>query len=124
MLGDELAADIEVTDEALRAYYEDEQARFVSEERRRARHILFTGDDGETRAQGAMTRLQAGEDFAALAMELSDDPGTSAQGGDLGWVGRGLLVGPFEDTLYEMEVDAVEGPVETTFGFHIIRLDE
>jgi len=124
VLGDELAADIEVTDEALRAYYEDEQARFVTEERRRARHILFTGDDAETRAQDAMTRLEAGEDFEALAMELSDDPGTSAQGGDLGWVGRGLLVGPFEDTLYEMEVGAVEGPVETSFGFHVIRLDE
>ncbi len=124
VLGDALAADIEVTEEALRDYYEDEQARFVTEERRRARHILFTGDDAETRAQDAMMRLEAGEDFEALAMELSDDPGTSAQGGDLGWVGRGLLVGPFEDTLYEMEAGAVEGPVETTFGFHVIRLDE
>ncbi len=124
VLGDDLADEVEVTEEALLAYYEDEQARFVTEEQRRARHILFTGDDGETRAQDAMARLEAGEDFAALAMELSDDPGTSAQGGDLGWVGRGLLVGPFEDTLFEMEVDAVEGPVETSFGFHVIRLDE
>ena len=122
--GEELAADIEATEEALRAYYEDEQARFVTEERRRARHILFTGDDAETRAQDVLGRLEAGEEFEALAMELSDDPGTSAQGGDLGWVGRGLLVGPFEDALYEMEVGAVEGPVETTFGFHVIRLDE
>lgn len=124
VLGDELAEEIEVTEEALLSYYEEERERFVTEERRRARHILFTGDDAETRAQEAVGRLEAGEDFEALAMELSDDPGTSAQGGDLGWVGRGLLVGPFEDTLYSMELGAVEGPVETSFGFHVIRLDE
>jgi len=124
VLGDELATDIEVTDDVLRTYYEEEQARFVTEEQRRARHILLTGDDAETRAQDVMARLEAGEDFEALAMELSDDPGTGAQGGDLGWVGRGLLVGPFEDTLFAMEPNAVEGPVQTSFGFHVIRLDE
>ena len=124
VLGDELAADIAVTDDVLRTYYEEEQARFVTEEQRRARHILLTGEDAETRAQDVMARLEAGEDFEALAMELSDDPGTGAQGGDLGWVGRGLLVGPFEDTLFAMELNAVEGPVETSFGFHVIRLDE
>ena len=124
VLADELATDVEITEEALLAYYEEQQDRFVTEERRRARHILFTGDDAEARAQDALARLEAGEDFAALAMELSDDPGTSAQGGDLGWVGRGLLVGPFEDTLFAMESGAVEGPVETNFGFHLIRLDE
>jgi peptidyl-prolyl cis-trans isomerase D len=124
VLGEELAAEVEVTEDALLAYYEEEQERFVTEEQRRARHILFTGDDAETRAQDAMGRLEAGEDFETLAMELSDDPGTSAQGGDLGWVGRGLLVGPFEDTLYAMELGAVEGPIETGFGFHVIRLDE
>lgn len=120
----DLETDVEVTDEALREYYEQEQARFTTEEQRRARHILFTGDDAEQRAERALERLNAGEDFAALATELSDDPGTQSQGGDLGWVGRGLLVGPFEDALYEMEVGAVAGPVETSFGYHLIKLEE
>ncbi len=69
-------------------------------------------------------RLDAGESFEALAAELSEDAGTSGQGGDLGWVSRGLLVGPFEDMLFAMEVGDVEGPVETDFGYHVIRLDE
>lgn len=124
VLGGELADDIEVTDEVLQAYYEDEQARFVTEEQRRARHILLTGDDAETRAQDVMARLEAGEAFEALALELSEDPGTSAQGGDLGWVARGLLVGPFEDALFAMELGSVGDPVETSFGFHVIQLDE
>jgi len=121
---DQLGDEAEVTEEELRAYYEDERARFETEEQRHARHILFTGDDAEARAQAARARLDAGEDFEALALELSDDGGTSDQGGDLGWVGRGLLVGPFEDALFAMEAGTVEGPVETSFGFHLIKLDE
>ncbi|HSG65318.1 MAG TPA: SurA N-terminal domain-containing protein, partial [Gammaproteobacteria bacterium] len=124
LLASDLASSVEVTEEALREYYEQEQSRFTTEEQRRARHILFTGDDAEQRAQSALERSNAGEDFAALAMELSDDPGTQSQGGDLGWIGRGLLVGPFEDALFEMEVGAVVGPVETNFGHHLIKLEE
>jgi len=124
VLSTALASDVEVSEEDLLAYYEDEKARFETEEQRHARHILFTGDDAEARANAALARLEAGEDFAALALELSDDPGTSSEGGDLGWVGRGLLVGPFEDTLFAMDEGTVEGPVETAFGFHLIRLDE
>lgn len=120
---DELAAAVEPTEDELREYYEQEQARFSTEEERHARHILFTGDDAEQRAEAALTRLNAGEDFAALAMELSDDPGTQEAGGDLGWVARGLLVGPFEDTLFDMDVGSVAGPVETTFGYHLIKLE-
>jgi len=126
LLGSELSASVEVTDEALRAYYEEERSRFESEEQRHARHILFTGDDAsaEQRANAALDRLNAGEDFAALAQELSDDPGTKDQGGDLGWVGRGLFVGPFEDALFAMDVGAVAGPIKTQFGYHLIKLDE
>jgi peptidyl-prolyl cis-trans isomerase D len=124
----DLTAAVEVTEEALQAYYEEERERFETEEQRRARHILFTagGDDAlaEQRAEAAMERLAAGEDFEALARELSEDGGTREQGGDLGWVPRGLLVGPFEEALFAMEAGDVEGPVQTDFGFHIIRLDE
>lgn len=128
LAGSELAGAVEVTDEALRAYYEEERARFETEEQRHARHILLTGDGddalAEQEANAVMERLAAGEDFEALARELSADGGTGQQGGDLGWVGRGLLAGPFEDALFAMELGAVEGPVQTNFGYHIIRLDE
>jgi peptidyl-prolyl cis-trans isomerase D len=124
----ELAEAIEVTDEELEAYYEDEKYRYQTAEERRARHILVNADEDEedaaARSREILARLEAGEDFAALANELSDDPGTSGQGGDLGWVSRGLLVGPFEDALFAMAVGEVRGPVRTDFGYHIIRLDE
>jgi peptidyl-prolyl cis-trans isomerase D len=123
-----LAAGIEVNDEVLEDYYNEQQDRFATTEERRTRHILVNveGDDyaaAEAEAAAILERIEAGEDFAALAAELSDDPGTRAQGGDLGWIGRGLLAGPFEDALYGLEVGGVAGPVETEFGYHIIRLD-
>jgi peptidyl-prolyl cis-trans isomerase D len=124
--GADLAADVEVTEEELATYYEDERYRFQTDEERQARHILLDLDteDAETDAAAIIARLDAGEDFEALAAELSEDAGTSAQGGDLGWISKGLLVGPFEDTLFSMEVGDVQGPVETDFGYHIIRLEE
>lgn len=124
--GADIAETVEVTEEELEQYYEDEQYRFQTEEERQARHILLSLDteDPETAVADILARLDAGEEFSDLAAELSEDAGTSGLGGDLGWVARGLLVGPFEDTLFEMEVGAVEGPVETDFGYHIIRLED
>ena len=128
ILRSDIATDIEVTDEILQSYYEDEQYRFETEEERRARHILISSpqDDpeAEARALEVLTRLESGEQFEVLAAEFSEDAGTSGQGGDLGWVSRGLLLGPFEDTLYDMELGEVQGPIKTNFGYHIIRFDE
>ena len=124
--GADLAASVEVTEDDLLTFYEDEKYRFETQEERHARHILIGLDteDAEAAALAVLARLAEGEDFEALVAELSEDAGTSGQGGDLGWVSRGLLVGPFEDTLFSMEVGDEEGPVETDFGYHIIRLDE
>jgi peptidyl-prolyl cis-trans isomerase D len=124
-----IAAGVVVSDEALQRFFAEEQERFQIAEERHARHILVTaeGDDeasAETEAAALLARVQGGEDFATLAMELSDDPGTKAQGGDLGWIGRGLLAGPFEDALFAMQAGEVRGPVKTDFGYHIIRLEE
>jgi peptidyl-prolyl cis-trans isomerase D len=68
--------------------------------------------------------VRGGEDFAAVAAEVSADAGTKAQGGDLGWIGRGMLPGPFEETLFALQTGDVSDPVRTEFGFHVIRLDE
>src|SRR5690606_5972749 len=71
-----------------------------------------------------LARIEAGEDFAQVARETSDDAGTRAQGGDLGWITEGMLADAFEEALYAMEVGEVRGPVHTNFGYHLIRLDD
>ena len=124
----DIAATVEVTEDDLRSAYEQEQDRFTTPEERRIRHILISVADGEDAARAAaeavVARIRGGEDFAAVAAEVSADAGTKAQGGDLGWMGRGTLVGPFEDAMFALQVGEVSAPVRTTDGFHIIRLDE
>jgi peptidyl-prolyl cis-trans isomerase D len=125
----DIASAIDVSEEALRKAYEEEHERFRTAEERRAHHILIAVEDGNDEAarktaDGIVERLRKGEDFAKLAAEFSTDAGTKAQGGDLGWIGRGMLVGPFEDALYAMQVGEVSAPVRSDFGYHVIRLDE
>lgn len=124
-----VAAEIDTSEEALRRYYEEQQELFATSEERRTRHILMTVGEGGpeealARANAALERARAGEDFAALAAELSDDAGTSGQGGDLGWIARGTIGGTFEDALFAMQVDEISDVVESDFGYHVLRLDE
>ncbi len=124
---DEFAARESVTEEALRQYYEENKARYTQPGRRHARHILIeAGKDEEAaraKAQRAYERAKAGEDFASLARELSDDTGSKASGGDLGDAERGDFVGPFGDALWSMKPGEIRGPVKTEFGWHVIKLE-
>lgn len=86
---------------------------------REVRHILVPDLD---EAQDIIAELRAGGDFAALAQQRSQDPGSGALGGDLGESTRGAFVGPFDDAVWEAEVGELLGPVETQFGFHIIEV--
>jgi len=123
----DLSADVTVTEEALRAFYEDNLDRYTSIERRRASHILVTssGDDAadEAKARAAYDRAVAGEDFAGLAAELSQDPGSAQQGGDLGWAERGNFVARFADAMWSLKPGEISAPVRTEFGWHVIKLD-
>ena len=76
------------------------------------------------KAEDILRRVRAGEDFATLAREFSEDPGSRAQGGDLGWFGRGVMVKPFEEAAFALKAGEVSGLVESPFGFHIVKLEE
>ena len=129
---DELAAEIQVSEDDLREFYEAElrrePERFAGRERRKAAHILVrAGDDAaaaEARIAALAERIAAGEDFAAVAAEASEDPGSARAGGELGWVEPGTMVAPFEQALFAMEAGTVSAPVRSEFGWHLIRLEE
>jgi peptidyl-prolyl cis-trans isomerase D len=125
----DIAAGVSVSDEALHKYYDEVAAeRYSTTEERRARHILIeTGADAaaaKQRAEALLARVKAGEDFAKLARENSDDPGSKEQGGELGWAGRDAFVAPFADALFALEPGHVSDIVTTQFGYHIIELEE
>jgi peptidyl-prolyl cis-trans isomerase D len=124
---DALAATQTVTDTDLHAAYDKEKSRLELPEKRHAHHILVTGKDDATalaQAQQVLAQAKAGKDFAELAKQYSQDPGSAKSGGDLGWAERSSFVKPFADTLFGMKVGDIAGPVKTQFGYHIIRLDE
>jgi peptidyl-prolyl cis-trans isomerase D len=124
-----IQVDTAFTDEELRALYEKEQPGLQI----RARHILLRLPPDATPAQrdSAMAlakdlqqRAAAGADFAALATEYSQDPGSAREGGDLGMFGRGQMVPQFEEAAFALDVGEVSDVVETPFGLHIIKVEE
>jgi len=128
----QLASKVNVDDAQLKAYYDEQKAKtpelFVQPEQRRVSHILLPvanpKDDAavKAKAEGILKRAQAGEDFAQLAKEFSQDPGSAQQGGDLGWSERKAWVPPFAEAAFSMKVDEIRGPVKTQFGYHILKL--
>jgi peptidyl-prolyl cis-trans isomerase D len=128
----QLATKVSVDDAQLKSYYDEQKAktpeRFTEAEQRRVSHILLPvatpKDDAavKAKAEGILKRAQGGEDFAKLAKEFSQDPGSAQQGGDLGWSERKVWVAPFADAAYSMKVDEIRGPVKTQFGYHILKL--
>lgn len=117
-------------DAVLKVMYDAEkQSRFTTPEQRRARHILILAEEGqEDAAKEKITdlhqKLQAGADFESLAKNNSEDTGSRDSGGDLGWVGRGVMVPEFEDILFALPEGKVSDPVKTPFGWHLILVEE
>lgn len=124
-----LAASMKPSEDEVRHAYEDYLAREAQRERREARHILITppaGGDMEAarkQAEALRERLAAGEDFATLARQYSQDPGSAGQGGELGLVERGMMVEPFEKALFALKEGEISAPVQTDFGWHLIKLE-
>jgi len=109
-----------VTAEAVDMAYDQLVASTGVTEEYNASHILV---DSEEQAMAVLERLDAGEEFAELAKELSTDFGSGANGGELGWFGTGVMVAPFEAAVIALEEGEISPPVQTQFGFHIVTLN-
>ena len=128
---DEIASDIKADDEELRALFEAERERFVTPEKREVSHILISvpSDAGADIAEQARERLvalkdriAAGESFEDLARASSEDPGSAAGGGALGFIERGIMVPAFEETAFALAPYQVSDPVRSSFGWHLIKV--
>lgn len=126
---DQLKNAVDVTDTEAEAYFDANSGNYVTGEERKASHILLEvdGDLEEKTAQllDIKTRIEAGEDFGALAAEFSTDVGSAENGGSLGQFGKGAMVPAFETAVFALtEPGSLSEPVESEFGLHLIKLDE
>ena len=125
---DAVAQDIAVSDEDIEAYYSENRDRWLQDEQRRARHILILSGEDESaalaKAESILARVQAGESFADVAKDMSEDTVTAEQGGDLGSLTRSQLPSELGSEIFSMEEGELRGPVKSEFGYHIVQLDE
>ncbi len=134
-----LQSAVSVAADEIKGEYDKRVKEFSAPEERRASHILLSfdkDDKGQPKAASkdaakieadAIMKQVTGatpEKFAELAKQKSKDPGSAAQGGDLGFFGSGQMVKPFEEAVFAMKAGEIRGPIESDFGFHIIRLTE
>jgi peptidyl-prolyl cis-trans isomerase C len=117
----EAAASAAVTEEALKKTYDEKYAKAVPAKEYDASHILVKTEE---EAKAIKAELDKGGDFAAIAKEKSEDKGTAANGGSLGWFGVGMMVKPFEDAVVALEKGKTSDPVKSDFGWHIIHLND
>ena len=126
---EDLADAVDISDEQAQTYYDENRGSFIRAEQRDASHILLSADEGDTDDQieilnKAKERIEAGESFADIAKELSDDVGSAELGGSLGTIFPGAMVAEFEEAVFALGgVDEVSEPVVTNFGVHLIKLD-
>jgi peptidyl-prolyl cis-trans isomerase C len=110
-----------VTPEAARKLYDETVKSLTPDPEVRARHILVETED---EAKKAYERVKGGEEFAKVASELSTDPGSKAEGGDLGFFSKDRMVEPFAETAFKLEPGQVSEPLKTQFGWHVIKVEE
>ncbi|MEC1525279.1 peptidylprolyl isomerase [Neobacillus niacini] len=112
---------IEITDEELKTYFDENKDSLGVAEQVKASHILV---EDEATAKEIKQKLTDGADFAKLAKEYSTDEGTKENGGELGFFPKGTMVTEFEDVAFAMQVNEISEPVKTDYGYHIIKVEE
>jgi peptidyl-prolyl cis-trans isomerase C len=110
-----------ITPEAIKAEYDKQVAAIPDEDEVHARHILVSTEDD---AKAIKAEIDAGADFAELAKQKSIEPNAAQSGGDLGYFKRAVMVKPFGDAAFAMQVGQVSDPVQTQFGWHIIKVED
>jgi len=121
---------IQISDSQVESYYNSHKDQYRTPERVQARHILIktTGKTQaevpqlKAKAEDLLKQIKGGADFAALAQKNSEDPGSAAKGGDLGWIVRGQMVKNFEDSVFSLKPKDVSDVITTEYGFHIIQV--
>ena len=114
-----IGSSIDVTEEEMKTYFEENKDSFDQKEQVKASHILV---EDEATAKKVKEELDNGKDFAELAKEYSTDSSNAGNGGDLGYFGQGEMAEEFENAAFGMEINAISDPVKTEFGYHIIKL--
>jgi peptidyl-prolyl cis-trans isomerase C len=120
----------EISDAEVKKVYDETVKTVKPDEEVRARHILFRAEDeagfaeAEKKAKDAAKKAQDGADFEALAKELSEDPGSKENGGDLGYFTKDQMVPEFAETAFKQDKGKVSDPVKTQFGWHVIKTED
>nr|WP_263326233.1 peptidylprolyl isomerase [Neobacillus sp. Marseille-Q6967] len=112
---------IEITDEEMQTYFDENKESFAEAEQVKASHILV---EDEATAMEIKAKLDAGEDFAELAKEFSTDEGSKENGGELEFFSKGTMVAEFEDVAFTLPVNQISDPVKSEYGYHIIKVEE
>jgi foldase protein PrsA len=116
-----LVPQIEITENELKTYFEENKESLGEAEQVKASHILV---EDEATAKEIKQKLTDGADFAELAKEYSTDEGTKENGGELGFFARGTMVTEFDDVAFALPLNEISDPVKTDYGYHIIKVEE
>ena len=128
----ELGKKISISEDSIKNFYDTNGAQFTTPEQRHARHILFKVGENSSEADDATQRkkaedvlklVRAGKDFAQLADQYTEGPARKT-GGDLGFFPKGKMIEPFDDTVFTMNIGQISDIIRTSFGYHIVKLEE
>ena len=130
---DDLSSNVEIEEQAIREAYDDYLAHAAGNEQRQAKHILIQFDamadsavisKARNKIDGVVAELKSGTPFNELAIKHSNDPGSAAKGGNLGWISKGMMGDAFDEALFELNKNEVSDVVQSEFGYHVIQLTD
>ena len=125
---------LKISDEEMKKYYEEHKADYYKDEVKASHILISTVDDNgkelseakkkeaKKKAEEVLKKAKSGEEFSELAKEYSDDSGSAANGGDLGYFTKGKMVQPFEEAAFSLKSGEISGLVESEYGYHIIKV--